>query len=521
MSHVFLYGPPGTGKSTVGRALAELMGSAFVDLDQEIEAAEGRSVAELFADGEDAFRAAESAALERVVGRAASVVALGGGALLREQNRRIAEDAGRVVCLDADEVVLRARLAADAMVRPLLAEGAADLADLLAQRRTHYRSFSIRVRLADGDTPAQTAQRVVARLDVRHVRTPDGRGYDVVVRAGALDTLGALLQERDLRGPVAVVADDTVAALYAERAAAALRSAGYETVSLTFPAGETSKTLDTVTRLWAAMLEAGLDRTSTVVALGGGVTGDLAGFAAATFMRGVSWVVVPTSVVAMVDASIGGKTGVDLAGGKNLAGCFHHPRLVVTDPDLLATLPEPELRAGLAEVVKHGVIGDPTLFAILERGWEEVRHRLGEIVERALAVKIPVVVADPHEQGARAVLNAGHTVGHALEVTSGFTLRHGEAVAIGLVAEAAVAERIGLASAGTAERIGTVLTNLGLPVEIPDRLTLGEVVRAMATDKKRTAGTVRFSLPVAVGDVRVGVTVPDIVQRLASSTAPA
>ena len=527
MSHVFVYGPPGSGKSTIGRELAALLELPFVDLDADIADASGRSIAELMAEGEEGFRDLESAALDRAAARQASVIALGGGALLREANRRYAEAHGDVVCLDADYPTLMARLSQDDTPRPLLRERPSEqLAGLLKHRRAHYASFPMRLRLSVrgedevDQSPVAVAREIMRRLNRMHVHTPDGGVYDVVVRQSGLEVIGSMLRERDLGGPVAIVADDTVARLYGAPAIASLERAGYEAHLMTFPAGERSKTLETVTTLWQAMLHAGLERASCVVALGGGVTGDLAGFAAATFMRGIDWVGVPTTLLAMVDSSIGGKTGVDLPDGKNLAGCFHHPRLVLVDPNVLETLPHRDLCAGMAEVVKHGVIADPELFSVVEHGWDRCRQHLADVIGRALAVKIRIVEQDPLERGLRASLNLGHTIGHAVETASSYTLLHGEAVAIGLVAEALLAETLSVAEPGVARRIGGALRNLQLPVAIPDGISLEAIIQAMGADKKKFAGTVRFTLPVAVGQVRTGVEVRDVRAALESCATP-
>ncbi|OQY30916.1 MAG: 3-dehydroquinate synthase [Anaerolineaceae bacterium 4572_5.2] len=274
--------------------------------------------------------------------------------------------------------------------------------------------------------------------------------------------------------------------------------------------------MDSVQELWNAFLEAKIERGSTVVALGGGVVGDLAGFAAATFLRGVNWVNVPTSLLAMVDSSLGGKTGADLPQGKNLVGAFHAPRLVLVDPETLSTLPEVELRNGLAEVIKHGVIGAPELFRDLTdlTGFQNLSGLSGldwtEIVRRAMAVKIKIIEEDPYEQGLRQSLNFGHTIGHAVELASDFTLRHGEAVAIGMVAEARLAEEMGVAKSGLEKKITSTLRGLGLPTEIPPGLDEKRIQHALQRDKKKSGGVVRFALPVRVGEVRVGVEVRNL-----------
>ncbi len=510
MKKIFLYGPPGSGKSTAGKALAANLDTAFLDLDPMIETKAGSTIPEIMAgQGEAAFRELEAAALDEALAGPAGVIALGGGALLREVNRSKVEAAGTVVCLQAGLETLLARLRADAVQRPLLAgDLEAKLSALLEKRSDLYRSFSVRIQ-TDGLTPDRVAWQIQLELGRFRVHGM-GPAYDVIVSSAGLDCLGELLREGGLAGPVALVTDANVGPLYADRVAAALRGSGYECRMLTNPAGEEAKTLETVAGLWRGCLQAGLDRRSTVVALGGGVTGDLAGFAASTFLRGVAWVGVPTTLLAMADASIGGKTGFDLPEGKNLIGSFYPPRLVLADPDLLASLPERELRSGLAEVVKNGIVGDPVLFEQCAAGLDAVRADLAGIVRHGMGVKVAVVEADPFEGGQRAALNLGHTVGHAVETASGYRLRHGEAVSIGMVAEARLSERLGMASPGLSEEIGVALTELGLPTAIPDELTPEAIIRGMRVDKKKAGGVVRFALPIKIGQVEVGVAVEDL-----------
>jgi 3-dehydroquinate synthase len=286
-----------------------------------------------------------------------------------------------------------------------------------------------------------------------------------------------------------------------------LTGAGLSVHSTVLPPGESTKRLSQLNRLWRGWLEAGLDRGSTIVAFGGGVIGDLTGFAASTFLRGVAWVNLPTTLLAMVDASLGGKTGINLPQGKNLAGAFYPPRLVLADPELLQTLPIREWRSGMAEVVKHGIVGDPELFARCRDGLGAARAASREIVSRGMAVKIQMIQADPWEAGVRAALNFGHTIGHAVELVLGYRLRHGEAISIGMLAEARLAERIGLAQPGLADDLRAILAGLGLPTVIPASVSREALAAAAGFDKKRTANEVRFSLPRRVGEVVVGVKV--------------
>ena len=511
--HIFLYGPSGGGKSTVGKVLAHSLNLPFLDLDTEIETVIGRSISQYMAQqGETAFRDMESSMLQEAVDGEEKVIALGGGALLRDNNRMLSETIGRVILLEADLSTLVERLAGDENERPLLVgDLETKLSALLEQRREHYDSFSLRV-----DT-SQSSEQVawdIQRLIGRYHPQSMGTGYDVIVREGGLDQLGELLAFRNLAGPVLAISDTNVAPHYLDRVLTSLDAAGYAACQLVVPAGEAHKNLETVASLWRGCLEAGLDRKSTIVALGGGVVGDMAGFVAATFMRGCNWVAVPTTLLAMVDASIGGKTGFDLPEGKNLVGAFCPPRLVLADPDVLSTLPERELRAGLAEVVKHGIIADPELYALCAEGWDAVNARLSEVVRCGMAVKLKMIEEDPYEQGIRAALNLGHTIGHAVELVSGFSLLHGEAVAIGMVAEARLAERLAVAGSGMSEALERVLTGLGLPIEIPKGLERDKLISAMKVDKKKKSGVVRFALPVKIGEVRVGVEMTNLEEAI-------
>ena len=536
-SKIFLYGPPGSGKSTLGRMLAESLALPFFDLDEIIVDQADMPIPEIFtSEGEKGFRQRERAGLLQLLEEDWGVIALGGGALLDAQSRIQVESAGPVLCLTASPETLLQRLQSTAEERPLLTGNEASapqrsrLSELLAARAGHYASFPLQLDTSAGSCEA-IAWDAQVRLGAFHVQgmsgsakgdhrsgnlaRPQARGYDVRVEPGVLDALGEALRMRALHGPVALVTDENVGAIYLHRALKSLHEAGYTSQPVIIPPGEASKTIGSVSFLWEAFLEAGLERDSLVVALGGGVVGDLAGFAAATYKRGVPWAVVPTTLLAMADAGLGGKTGADLPQGKNLVGAFHAPQLVLADPRTLNTLPPEELRSGMAEVVKAGVIGDPDLFARCAQGWEALASDWGEVVRRAMAVKIRVIEADPYEQGWRASLNLGHTVGHAVEVISNYELRHGEAVATGMAVEARMAEAIGLAQAGLADAIMAALENLGLPVEIPQSMDRREIVDAMQVDKKRSRGRVRFALPVRIGEVRTGIEIDDLEKMIA------
>jgi 3-dehydroquinate synthase len=502
--HIFLYGPPGTGKSTIGKILADNLDLPFVDLDHVIETNAGISIAQIMEQqSESVFRDLETSALKEAAGHAFSatnskVISLGGGALLRNENRGLAETHGTVVLLTAELTTLLKHLKNDGGKRPLLAGNVQEkLASLLEQRGAHYSSFAIQLPV-DGKTSEQSALEIQMRLGRFHLGAMGE--YDVLVTQ--LEQVGNLLHERGLQNPI-VVTDENVAKSYAKSVMESLERAGFAPKVITVLAGEAYKNLETIQKLWHAFLEQGLDRQSTVIALGGGVIGDIAGFTASTYMRGIHWVCVPTSLLSMVDASLGGKTGIDLPEGKNLIGSFYPPKLVLADPQVLRTLPEPEFISGLAEVVKHGIIADPELFDLCARGLDCIKDQLEQTVRQAMAVKIRIIEEDPYEKGYRAALNLGHTVGHSIELVSNFQLRHGEAVAIGMVAEAKLAEDLAVAGKGLSDRIQTVLSALGLPVQIPEELPREEILRAMRVDKKKNAKAIRFALPVEIGKVEL------------------
>ncbi len=458
-----MYGAPASGKSTLGKALAERLGAGFVDLDERIVAEAGMSIPEIFKTrGEAAFRDLESKVLREVVSEP-KVVSLGGGTLLRDENRALCEESGTVFCIDtpSDEELAR-RIGA--------APGSRPLGDKAKERAAHYASFP---------------NRVAAFFDAQSSLVVVGRGI-----------APAILARRN------IVADETVSRLWAGR----LGVSPFATI----PSGEEHKTPATVASLWRAFAEKGLGRKDTVVALGGGVTGDLTGFAAATWMRGISWINVPTTLLSMVDASTGGKTGCDLPEGKNLAGAFHFPRLVVIDTDFLETLSPKLISDGRAEMIKHEAIGGRSWSSELELesgegdfGWSKGSGVSAKEIAENLMVKVGIVREDPLETlGRRILLNCGHTVAHAIEKATGYRVSHGEAVAIGCVEEAKIAVRRGLAPASWPEEFAARFAAANLPTSLPAGLSLDELVPLMRGDKKREGGAVTFALPCGWGDVR-------------------
>ena len=333
-------------------------------------------------------------------------------------------------------------------------------------------------------------------------------GYPILVAPDLLSRAGAHVRELAPAHRYALITDSNVERLHAAKVVGQFEQGSVET--LTIPAGETNKTRETWSRLTDQMLAKGFGRDSAVIALGGGVVGDLAGFVAATFMRGIPVVQIPTTLVAMVDASIGGKTGVDTPAGKNLVGVFHPPAVVLIDPHLLATLPLRELRAGFAEVFKHGVIADeaylrqvasvvPKLLSAHGSMGGSTSDSMLSLIVRSVEIKAGIVSRDEREEGLRKILNFGHTIGHAVETVSGFSLLHGESVAIGMALESKLAERIGLAQTGTAETVIGALKAAELPTALPPGFKGDAVIEAMRSDKKGRSGKTRFALPLRVG----------------------
>jgi 3-dehydroquinate synthase len=331
------------------------------------------------------------------------------------------------------------------------------------------------------------------------------RGSSIRIGPGLLAKAGAIIREVAPAHRYALITDSNVGPLYAEKVRNQLEKGSMEV--LTIPAGESNKTRDSWGRLTDQMLAKKFGRDSVVIALGGGVVGDLAGFVAATFMRGIPVVQIPTTLVAMVDASIGGKTAVDTPAGKNLVGAFHPPAAVLIDPQLLATLPLREMRAGFAEIVKHGVIADDVYLREVAGGASEMllstggstSDRMLSLIVRSVEIKADIVSRDEREGGLRKTLNFGHTIGHAVELVSGYSLLHGEAVAIGMALEGRLAEQIGVARAGTAATIVKALQSAGLPTDLPTGFEAEEVIEAMRSDKKGVSGKTRFALPLRVG----------------------
>lgn len=346
------------------------------------------------------------------------------------------------------------------------------------------------------------------------------KSYDVAIAPNNLNQLGSLMLPLQLGKKVLLVSNPEIFQHYGEQVVESLTLAGFDVKSCTLPAGESYKTLKTLQIIYDAALEHRLERSSTLVALGGGVVGDMTGFAAATWLRGIQVVQVPTSLLAMVDAAIGGKTGVNHPQGKNLIGAFHQPKLVAIDPTVLQTLPPRELRAGMAEVIKYGVIWDRELFSQLEQSQHLDQMAaidpilLHSLLERSCQAKADVVSQDEQEAGLRAILNYGHTIGHAVESLTGYTtVLHGEAVAIGMIAASRIAVELGLWTTECDRRQLALIEKAGLPTQLPLGLDIDQIIDTLQTDKKVKAGIVRFILPTDIGKVTITDQVPASVIR--------
>ena len=528
MKNIFITGFMGVGKTSVGQAVARQLGWAYVDTDDVLERIAGKSIEAVFAeDGEDAFRALESRALAEVCGGERQVIATGGGMVKSAANREIMRTSGFVVCLEATPETIVQRLypdgAGQGAVRPLLAgpngETPLERARTLKAERAaaysdaHWTVHTDALTVADAAQEALRAARAVGGVD--NGPSPDEPDLAAVVRSsahscpifagtGVFDRLGELCRSVGLTTTAYLISDSNVFYSHGRRAQVALESADIPVHTFVVPAGENSKRLETLELVYTWLAEQRAERGHFVVGLGGGVVGDLAGYAAATFNRGLPLVQAPTSLAAMVDASIGGKTAVNLEAGKNLVGAFHQPRLVVAEVDALQSLPERELASGWAEAIKHGLILDEELFQTFEDHAEAIsrleRPLADDVVRRSMAVKADVVSKDERETlGLRILLNYGHTIGHALEAATQYgELLHGEAGAIGMTAAVRISRSMGLIGDDLVSRQDALLRRFNLPTSLPgaDR----DAVRAaMSVDKKTAAGSIRWVLLDGVG----------------------
>ena len=513
---IVLVGLMGAGKTSIGRRLAARLGLPFRDADAEIELAAGCTISELFDRfGEREFREGERRVIRRLLAGDPLVLATGGGAFMDPDTRATMRREAVSIWLRCRLPVLLRRVAGRTH-RPLLANRNPEevLRRLMSERHPVYAEADVIVDCGDDSADVTTSRVLDALLDWRPPRrlslALSTSSYDVVVGEHLLPRAGALLAPVLPQKRAVVVTDATVAPLHLPALLGGLEATAVETRTITVAPGETSKNLATYGEVVDQLLAGGMERRTAVIALGGGVVGDLAGFAAATTLRGLPFVQVPTTLLSQVDSSVGGKTGINTSHGKNLLGAFHQPRMVLADTATLATLPPRELRAGYAEVAKAGLIGDAAFFAWCESNGAAViagdREAQAEAVLRACAFKAQVVGQDEREEkpnDGRALLNLGHTFGHALEAELGYgTILHGEGVAVGMGLAFRLSARLGLCAEADADRVIAHMAAVGLPAELAQlnrRLSAGRLIGHMLHDKKMRDGKLTFVLARGVG----------------------
>jgi shikimate kinase/3-dehydroquinate synthase len=554
--NIFLTGFSGTGKSTVGRAVARLLGWRFVDTDELIVEATGKSIPAIFEEGgEAAFRRLEHEHLTKVCEAERQIVSTGGGIVMDDRNRRLMETSGIVVCLEAGLGTIHRRILAEdgQAIRPMLSDPdpLRRIGALKAERQAGYaralwtvhtdrltpeeaagevaRAYRILVDRIEGTPSPQSytskGERAGNQPHVLSVRTMAG-DYPVWVGWGNLAQLGGRVREIVGEG-AAYVVTDAGASAHAAIASESMKAARVPVQVLELPSGEGSKTLDTARRIYGWLASCRAERGDLVVAVGGGVVGDVAGFAAATYLRGMRFAQVPTTLLAMMDSSIGGKTGVDLSEGKNLVGAFHQPQFVLDDIRTLQTLPERDRISGWAEAIKHGLIADERLLRSFEDEGEAIRSLEGaattEVIARSVAIKADVVSRDERETlGLRVLLNYGHTIAHALEAATGYEkYLHGEAVSIGMMGAAAVCRGLDMLTDADVDRQRRLLEAYGLPVRLDQTGLEGAISAVMALDKKTMGGAIRWVLLDGIGHAVTRADVPsDLVDEALRGLCP-
>ncbi|MFB7970022.1 3-dehydroquinate synthase [Streptomyces sp. G9] len=518
---VVLVGPMGVGKSTVGELLAARLGTTYRDTDADVVAEAGKPIAEIFYDeGEEHFRALERRAVAAAVAGHPGVLSLGGGAVLDGATRELL--AGRPVVylsMDVDEAVRRVGLGA---ARPLLAVNPRrQWRELMDARRHLYEEVARTVVATDENTPEEVAQAIIDALELpegpaapgventgmtqqgpTRIQVAGSAGsdpYEVLVGHQLLGELPQLIGDRAKR--VAVLHPEALAET-GEAVREDLAAQGYEAIAIQLPNAEEAKTVEVAAYCWKALGQTGFTRTDVIVGIGGGATTDVAGFVAASWLRGVRWIAVPTTVLGMVDAAVGGKTGINTAEGKNLVGAFHPPAGVLCDLAALESLPVHDYVSGMAEVIKAGFIADPVILDLVEADPEGARTPSGphtaELIERSIRVKAEVVSSDLKESGLREILNYGHTLGHAIEKNERYKWRHGAAVSIGMVFAAELGRLAGRLDDATADRHRTILESVGLPLTYRGD-QWPKLLENMKVDKKSRGDLLRFIVLDGIG----------------------
>ncbi|WP_327120592.1 3-dehydroquinate synthase [Streptomyces sp. NBC_01341] len=521
---IVLVGPMGVGKSTVGELLAERLGAGYRDTDADIVATAGKAISEIFFDeGEEHFRALEREAVKAAVDQHTGVLALGGGAVLDDATRALL--AGRPVVylsMDVDEAVRRVGLNT---ARPLLAVNPRrQWRELMDARRHFYEEVALATVATDDRTPEEVARAILDVLElpertgepvasgrentamteqgttrIRIAGTAGTDPYDVLVGRQLLGELPGLIGDRVKR--VAVLHPEALAET-GETIREDLAAQGYEAIAIQLPNAEEAKTVEVAAYCWKALGQTGFTRTDVIVGIGGGATTDVAGFVAASWLRGVRWIAVPTTVLGMVDAAVGGKTGINTAEGKNLVGAFHPPAGVLCDLAALDSLPVNDYVSGMAEIIKAGFIADPVILDLVEADPQGARTPAGphtaELIERSIRVKAEVVSSDLKESGLREILNYGHTLAHAIEKNERYKWRHGAAVSVGMVFAAELGRLAGRLDDATADRHRAVLESVGLPLTYRGD-QWPKLLENMKVDKKSRGDLLRFIVLDGIG----------------------
>jgi len=545
--NIFLVGLMGAGKTSVGKLLARRLGKVFHDSDHEIERATGVKIPVIFEiEGEAGFRARESRLLSDLVHRRNIVLATGGGAVLSLENRKLLSQCGTVVYLRAAPQDLWRRTRHDRN-RPLLqtADPLLRLQELFVQRDPLYQEIAdivvdtgsqslgslthrLEQRLKRSECPgpadpAQTHDLSEPGLPMNVLTVPLGdRSYVVHIGPGLLGQ-GELIATALPQKKAVIITNETVAPIFLGILTNTLVGQGVEVVPVILPDGEAYKTWETLNHIFDALLAHGCERKTTIIALGGGVVGDMAGFAAAVYQRGVPFIQVPTTLLAQVDSAVGGKTAINHPQGKNMIGAFYQPAVVIADTDTLNTLPQRELAAGLAEVIKYGVIRDPGFFVWLEANMDRLTGRNAEAlayaIEHSCRNKAEIVSLDERESGVRALLNFGHTFGHAIEAGLGYgQWLHGEAVAAGMVLAARLSARMNLIEVEDVKRISRLIERAGLPVAAPE-LGRARYMELMSHDKKKDGGYVQFVLLKGIGQAVISAAPPEPLYEILDAPA--
>lgn len=535
--NIILIGMMGSGKTTVGKLLAKQLSKIFIDSDEEIQRRTGVTIPHIFdVEGEGGFRQRESAVIEELMKRRDIVLATGGGAVLNPQNRALFRQGGVVIYLKSNVHDLWQRTRHDHN-RPLLqtADPRAKLQELFEQRDPLYSEIadilmhtgkqSVQVLLSRLQQKLDTFYHPNQNRNQEHMQTLTvglaERSYPIHVGNDLLEAVDLLLPHLPRKRTV-IVSNTTVAPLYLDRLSAGLAKHGVQVESIVLPDGEQYKNSESLNTIYDSLLKSRSERSTPLIALGGGVIGDITGFAAATYLRGVPFIQIPTTLLAQVDSSVGGKTGINHPLGKNMIGAFYQPLVVLADTTALNTLPDKELRAGIAEVIKYGLIRDLAFLEWLESNMEKLLSRdkasLQYAIARSCENKAEVVGTDERESGERALLNLGHTFGHAIENGMGYGVwLHGEAVAAGTIMAADLSQRLGWLTAQEVMRVRTLFERAGLPVAGP-KLGAEKYMELMGLDKKVADGKIRFVLLKSLG---CAVMTADVPQALLEQTLEA